>query len=151
MNIFPLHSILFSSFIFFNLVLLPAQDSTVNGSRQCVQISNLGKGKGALMMAWFNSEEAFRKKDKAVYSRKQEVRGEDSVNIYFDEVPPGTYAIAVFLDENGNGKLDVNMFGIPKEKYGFSNNIYPAFRGANYKEASFQIQDQEQTIRIRFK
>jgi uncharacterized protein (DUF2141 family) len=29
------------------------------------------------------------------------------------------YAIAVIHDENRNGELDTNMFGIPKEGYGF--------------------------------
>jgi uncharacterized protein (DUF2141 family) len=34
---------------------------------------------------------------------------------------PGRYAIAVYVDENGNGRLDRGMFGIPSEPYGFSN------------------------------
>jgi uncharacterized protein (DUF2141 family) len=34
-------------------------------------------------------------------------------------IKPGKYAIAVIHDENCNGKLDTNMFGIPKEGYGF--------------------------------
>jgi uncharacterized protein (DUF2141 family) len=38
-------------------------------------------------------------------------------------VPHGEYAIAVFVDVNGNGKMDKNFLGIPKEQYGFSNNV----------------------------
>jgi uncharacterized protein (DUF2141 family) len=37
----------------------------------------------------------------------------------FSDIKPGKYAIAVIHDENCNGKLDTNMFGIPKEGYGF--------------------------------
>jgi len=32
------------------------------------------------------------------------------------------YAIAFFQDENGNGKLDTNLLGIPTEGFGFSKD-----------------------------
>lgn len=35
---------------------------------------------------------------------------------------PGTYAVALFGDENENGHFDTNFLGIPVEGYGFSNN-----------------------------
>ena len=38
----------------------------------------------------------------------------------------GDYAVAVFHDMNGNGKLDTTPLGIPVEKCGFSRN--PGFR-----------------------
>lgn len=45
------------------------------------------------------------------------------------ELPPGTYAIAVLDDENGNGELDSNWMGIPQEGFAFSNNIKPTLTG----------------------
>jgi uncharacterized protein (DUF2141 family) len=33
----------------------------------------------------------------------------------FQNVPSGEYAISAFHDENGNGKLDTNWMGMPKE------------------------------------
>ena len=38
------------------------------------------------------------------------------------QVPAGRYAFAALHDENSNHKLDRNMFHIPKEGFGFSNN-----------------------------
>jgi uncharacterized protein (DUF2141 family) len=38
------------------------------------------------------------------------------------QVPPGRYALVALHDENSNHKLDRNMFNIPKEGFGFSNN-----------------------------
>lgn len=35
---------------------------------------------------------------------------------------PGTYAVALFHDKNGNHHFDTNFLGIPVEGYGFSNN-----------------------------
>lgn len=42
--------------------------------------------------------------------------------LVFDDVPPGRYAIELFVDLNGNGELDVSPRGIPREPFGFSNN-----------------------------
>jgi uncharacterized protein (DUF2141 family) len=41
----------------------------------------------------------------------------------FSDVPPGRYAVQLFVDNNGNGKLDTSdKLGIPREPVGFSNN-----------------------------
>lgn len=40
----------------------------------------------------------------------------------FQDVAPGTYAVAAFEDLNGNGTLDRSQNGLPLEPYGFSNN-----------------------------
>ena len=47
----------------------------------------------------------------------------DSKNVSFNvELPAaGSYVISGYHDVNGNGKLDFNMMGIPKEPYGFVN------------------------------
>ncbi|MEM6926021.1 MAG: DUF2141 domain-containing protein [Myxococcota bacterium] len=40
----------------------------------------------------------------------------------FEKVPAARIAVAVRHDLDGDGKLDTNLLGIPKEPYGFSNN-----------------------------
>jgi uncharacterized protein (DUF2141 family) len=55
----------------------------------------------------------------------------------FEDIPPGTYALAVIHDENVNGKLDVNALGIPKEGYGFSNDVKAWFGAPSFETASF--------------
>ena len=56
------------------------------------------------------------------------------------DLPPGTYAIAVFHDENSNRKLD-KFLGVPREGFGFSRNPVirfgpPKFEQVNIKLAS---------------
>lgn len=41
----------------------------------------------------------------------------------FEDMAPGRYAVAVYHDVNGNGTLDTIPPGLPKEPYGFSNDI----------------------------
>lgn len=55
----------------------------------------------------------------------------------FEDIPPGTYAMAVIHDENLNGKLDTNWIGIPTEGYGFSNNAKGVLGAPSFSDASF--------------
>ena len=55
----------------------------------------------------------------------------------FRGVPAGTYAVAVFHDANGNGKLDT-MMGMPKEGFAFSRNPAMKMRAPRFNEASFE-------------
>lgn len=41
---------------------------------------------------------------------------------FFANIPPGRYAVRLFVDLNGNGELDVSKRGIPREPVGFSGN-----------------------------
>jgi uncharacterized protein (DUF2141 family) len=47
--------------------------------------------------------------------------------LVFDNLQPGKYAIQYYHDENLNDKLDMNLFKIPTEGYGFSNDAYSMF------------------------
>ncbi len=42
--------------------------------------------------------------------------------VEFTNVPPGTYAIQVLQDLNGNGRMDFTLVGLPAEPYGFSRD-----------------------------
>ena len=52
-------------------------------------------------------------------------------------VTPGEYAMAVFHDENANNDLDRNIFGIPSEGTGASNDAHNAFGPPGYDDARF--------------
>jgi uncharacterized protein (DUF2141 family) len=60
----------------------------------------------------------------------------------FEDIPPGTYAMAVVHDENMNGKLDTNWAGIPTEGYGFSINARAVLGAPSFSEASFTYDGQ---------
>lgn len=62
----------------------------------------------------------------------------DQARSDFEDIPPGTYAIAVVHDENMNGELDVNWLGVPSEGYGFSNDATGILGAPSFTAASFQ-------------
>ncbi|MGC6517374.1 MAG: DUF2141 domain-containing protein [Candidatus Puniceispirillaceae bacterium] len=59
--------------------------------------------------------------------------------VYEFDIPDGTYAIGIFIDVNGNNKMDKNFLGIPKEQYGFSQNAKGSFGPPSFEDASFTI------------
>lgn len=49
------------------------------------------------------------------------------------------YALSVFQDENGNGKLDTNPVGTPIESYGFSNDAAGSFGPLSFQQALLHV------------
>jgi uncharacterized protein (DUF2141 family) len=139
-------------YLFFLLIEgLIALNGRTQTHNHTIVFGNLDKKKGKLFIGWYVNADDFLKEDKAVLKKIVEVSDKESIPVVFENVLPGTYAVAVFFDVNGNGKMDTNFLGIPKEKYGFSNNVYPLTRAANFKESSFSITGKEEVSTIRLK
>jgi uncharacterized protein (DUF2141 family) len=67
-------------------------------------------------------------------------------------VPPGRYAIKLFVDKNKNDLLDQGVLGIPKEPYGFSNDAMGMFGPPSFDDAGFDLrpgQRHAQSINLR--
>jgi uncharacterized protein (DUF2141 family) len=64
---------------------------------------------------------------------------------------PGRYAVQVFYDQDGNGKLDRALFGIPKEGVGFSNDAKIRLGPPKWEEAVFDYDGQEKTIHLKLR
>ncbi|ANY84779.1 hypothetical protein BB934_38335 (plasmid) [Microvirga ossetica] len=71
-----------------------------------------------------------------------------AIRFTFPELLPGTYAIAIFQDLNGNGRLDRTPLGLPLEPYGFSNDA-GRLRRPTFAGASIQVGDQDLRIAVR--
>lgn len=69
--------------------------------------------------------------------------------IRYTDLSPGNYSVEAFHDQNNNGKLDTNPFGIPREPYGFSNNVRGSFGPPDFELTLFQVSGMTTTkIRI---
>jgi uncharacterized protein (DUF2141 family) len=62
-----------------------------------------------------------------------------TMSCVFTDVVPGTYAVALFHDENDDGKLDTNFIGIPKEGVGVSNNKLRSLGPPTWDDAKFSL------------
>jgi len=64
---------------------------------------------------------------------------------------PGAYGIALYHDENANGKIDRNGLGIPKEGFGFSNNPRIFLSAPSFAKVRFVTNGGGVSTRIRMK
>lgn len=54
-------------------------------------------------------------------------------------LPVGNYAVRVFQDIDGDGKMSKNPFGLPTEPYGFSRDAMGAMGPPSFEDAAFQV------------
>ena len=125
--------------IFFLAIIdISADELTINISGQTKA--------GILNLGIYNNAAAY---DQSVQGEERSERGLFSgIDSYIDlreshefviNLPEGTYAIALFIDANENLKIDKNFLGIPKEQFGFSNNVMGTLSGPSFEQAKFQV------------
>lgn len=102
-------------------------------------VDSITNPSGALMVSLADSEASFTDKTAAFKALKVPIT-QTTERINLPDVPAGDYAIKLYQDENNNGRLDVNVLGIPKEGYGFSNNGGAMGQPA-FKEAKFTVRE----------
>ena len=125
------------------LSLCFASISSLWGQTLTVKVHSIKPVLGNLMVGVFNDENGF----PDVYYKGEKVKITDTVVVVtFTGLPKGKYAVSVYQDINKNGRLDKNIFGIPKERYGFSNKA----NKPDYRESLFDFKD-DLTIHITLK
>ena len=67
------------------------------------------------------------------------------------KLPLGEYGIAILDDEDINGKMSYNFFGIPKEGYGFSDFNHSGFKKPMFSDFKFSVSDSTDIIRIKLR
>ena len=111
-----------------------------------VEIQNIKTATGKVQIGLFKPCDGFPDKCKPTESRLVNAE-KGSIKVVF-EVEPGEYALAVFHDLNNNGKIDTRFF-IPREPYGFSNNIRPRFSPPKFADCQVHIRQKDKTITLR--
>jgi uncharacterized protein (DUF2141 family) len=85
---------------------------------------------------------------KAKASVRAGIRDRKSV-CEFAEVGPGEYAVSVLHDENGNGKMDTDWMGIPKEGYGATRDARGSMGPPKFRDAAFTYKGGGLTLQVR--
>ncbi|EIA10640.1 hypothetical protein HJ01_00146 [Flavobacterium frigoris PS1] len=132
----------FSRLIFWlaiSLVLLPSRGfAQMDYPFINVKIQNIINNNGVIACALFESEKGFPSKSLKFASTiiLTQVVGKHA-SFKFSDIKPGKYAIVVIHDENRDGKLDSNLFGIPTEGYGFSSGAEVTMSAPSFSDAVF--------------
>jgi uncharacterized protein (DUF2141 family) len=111
-----------------------------------LKVTGLRSEKGQVKIAVFNSSEKWLG-EQPIYSSTINVDSQ-TVTWRINDVPYGDYGVAVFHDENSNGKMDKNVLGIPLEPYGFSNNVRITLGPPKWEEAKFTVKGSTAEVSI---
>jgi uncharacterized protein (DUF2141 family) len=106
-----------------------------------ITVKNIKEQKGSIRVGLFSNEDDFLKK--AVFGKVVKADATE-VTVVFENLTPGEYGISVVHDENGNGDLDKNFVGIPKEGFAFGNNAMGSFGPPDFQKAKIKMEDKPQ-------
>lgn len=113
-----------------------------------VHISDVRTADGKVMVAVYGSAADFLKTPVLAAHTAADPAGK---TIVLKDLPAGEYALAVYHDANGNGKMDKNMMGIPTEDYAFSNNAIGKFGPPAFDSAKITLAAAGSSTRISLK
>lgn len=135
--------ILLPVFIMLSGLSLYGQQNTVS-----VEVSGIRSESGLLRMALYNNKNQFPNDPAESYYFEKKLMRDGIIKVVLIDIPPGTYAISVLDDEDGNDKMKFNLLRMPKEGYGFSNNIKPGLKHPPYEECTFDVRDGLTNLKI---
>lgn len=131
----------FAVLMFANLPALAFAQAECPGIH--VKILNIRNSTGTVACALYESADGFPNEFLSMATNVMIIKVRKSqARCDFEDIPPGTYAMAVVHDENMNGKLDTSWLGIPTEGYGFSNDAKGILGAPSFSAASFTYDGQ---------
>lgn len=114
-----------------------------------VVVQGLKNNTGQVVLALHDNADSFpTKPEKAIATQSSFIKN-NKAKVFFKNVRSGSYAIAVYHDENKNGKLDSNFIGIPKEGVGTSNDAKGRFGPPKFIDAKFTFEETNKSIIIK--
>ena len=130
---------------------MPAGAETVKGNLTVV-VTGMKKTGGKVYIGLINSKATFLTKNQRRMFRgvARPIKNKRVVHV-FRNIPAAYYALQVYHDENGNGKMDTNFVGLPTEPVGFSNKARIRFGPPAYKDARFRFKGGKASHRVRLR
>ena len=126
--------------------------SQASGTSVTITVTEMRNTKGVVMACMTADPERFPRCRDDEHSHRATISADGEIVLHFDNVLPGTYAIALLHDENENGRSDRALSMIPREGYGFSRDAKVRFGPPDFEDAAFEVgaSDIRHTIRMRY-
>ena len=131
------------------LLLIAGRVSAAESALLNIELSGLAKAEGTVYISVYSNSDDWL--GEGTVARREVVISDAMVGdlvIANIELPPGEYAISMYYDANGNGEMDTNFIGIPKEPIALSNNAKAKFGPPKYQDAVFSLPEEGLTQRI---
>ncbi len=116
-----------------------------------LSISGLRNAKGNVLICLTTNPKGFPDCKADVTARKIKVAAGQAAHVHVADLAPGTYAISLIHDENGNNKMDTMMM-MPREGFGFSRDPKISFGPPKFAAAQFIVGAgaSSQTVRVKY-
>src|SRR6516164_2678173 len=111
-----------------------------------VDVTNLRSDEGTVHCQLYRSAKGFPKDTKKAAVVVTAQIKEDAAVCEFRDLAAGTYAVAAFHDENGNGRLDRGFMGMPKEGVAASNDAQGSWGTPSFDKAKLTVGNEETVI-----
>ncbi len=112
-----------------------------------VKVTGLRSSRGYVHIALYNIPKNYPKGD-AMMTKIVPASRPGGVSATFSGLAPGTYAFAIYHDENGDNDFNRGFLGIPIEGYAFSNHATVFLGPPSFKEAAVKLTGPKDKIDI---
>jgi len=112
-----------------------------------VVVTGLENNDGVLQFGLYNNAEKFPIVGETFKMVRVKTKGA-SRKYTFKGLPKGSYAVAIYQDENNNDNCDKNFIGVPIEPYAFSNDMRPKLSAPSFEDCMFNL-DRNKTVSIK--
>jgi uncharacterized protein (DUF2141 family) len=113
-----------------------------------VQIQGAASDQGKILVLVFNSRDGFPDVVSKAYKQLELVPKSGKAEMTLTDLPSGKYAIVVLHDVDDNGGMTSNRFGVPQEKYGFSNNPKIYFSPPSFDKSAIELKSESKQVTI---
>lgn len=110
-----------------------------------VKVTGIDVKKGMVEFGLFRDPEYFAQVGKTYRMMRVKVDAAEET-VTFHNLPKGKYAVCIYLDENNNNQCDKNFFGIPTEKFAFSNNVRPMLSIPSFESCSINLNENKSIV-----
>ncbi len=125
-------------FLFLNL---NAQEQTT----QTISFEGISEQQGELFIGIYQKDNFLRQ---PTTGKTIAVEGE-TVDVTFEDLAYGEYAVSVFHDLNGNQQFDMDEYGAPAEPWVMSGNVNPNAMPV-FEDAKIHLKEETQSLTLSF-
>lgn len=111
--------------------------ATEDGAEIVATVSHLRNEHGVVRIALYARQDGWLEHGRELASCVAVVHA-DQASCSLGHHRPGRYAIALLHDEDSDGDMDRDFFGLPQEGYGFSNDARPGLGPPSFDDAAFR-------------
>lgn len=123
----------------FLLQIAPPVQAAPSPGTLTVEVSNLQIEEGWELCALYSSADGFPLDPTKATQRARVPIHDGKAVCEWTAVKPGSYAVAVMRDENGDGLPDRDVFDLPKHGIGASNDAHGFMGPPKFEDARFEF------------